>query len=77
MDELQPQTKEMEKIIFDNGIQEFILKAADFSTDDIINDLAYKLGGLVTLIGKLNIRYLQIGSHTTKKYLSVKLSDEQ
>ncbi|KAG9071858.1 hypothetical protein KI688_006075 [Linnemannia hyalina] len=54
----QPQAKEMEKIIFDTGIQELILKAADFWTDDpgatgdILNDLAYKLGGLVTLIGK-------------------------
>ncbi|KAG9066390.1 hypothetical protein KI688_001616 [Linnemannia hyalina] len=81
-DDQQSQAKEMEKIIFDTGIQEFILKAADFWTDDpgatgdILNDLTYKLGGLVTLIGNPIIHYLQIDSQTTEKYLSVKLSDE-
>ncbi|KAF9118393.1 hypothetical protein BGX30_004595 [Mortierella sp. GBA39] len=78
MDDQQPQTKEIEKIIFDTGIQEFILKhTIAIPTGDITNDLAYKLEGLVTLIGKSTVRYLQIGSHITERYLSVKLSDEQ
>ncbi|KAG9070335.1 hypothetical protein KI688_009672 [Linnemannia hyalina] len=68
MDDQQPQGKEMDKIIFDTGVQEFILRAANFWTDDlggagdIINDLAYKLRGLLTLIGKPITRYLHIGT---------------
>ncbi|KAF9147182.1 hypothetical protein BG015_011219 [Linnemannia schmuckeri] len=81
-DNQQQQSKEMEKIIFDAGIQEFILKASDFSTKDRgatgdpLNDLTYKLEGKVTLVGRPSIRHLQINSSTTEKYLSVKLSDE-
>jgi len=79
----QQQPKETEKIAFNVGMQEFILKASDFTTKDKgatgdpLNDLTYKLEGKVTLLGRPSIRYLQIKSPETEKYLSVKLSDER
>ncbi|KAF9538228.1 hypothetical protein EC957_007083, partial [Mortierella hygrophila] len=79
MDDQQPQTKEIEKKSSSTpASRRSSSRLLIFWTDDpgttgnITNGLAYKLGGLVTFIGKnLLFRFLQIDSRTTEKYLSV------
>ncbi|KAF9116112.1 hypothetical protein BGW39_002820 [Mortierella sp. 14UC] len=74
-------TKELTEFSIDAGIQEFIIKESEYNAGravkDPVNSLLYDLTGQVTIIGKPTIRYLQVGSNKTERYLSVKLSDER
>ncbi|KAG0272022.1 hypothetical protein BGZ97_011099, partial [Linnemannia gamsii] len=74
-------TKELTEFSIDTGIQEFVIKESEYKAGrkitNPVNDLLYELNGKVTIIGKPTIRYLQVGSNKTEKYLSVKLSDER
>ncbi|KAF9271349.1 hypothetical protein BGZ88_006289, partial [Linnemannia elongata] len=62
----------------DTGIQEFVIKESEYyavrAVKDPVNSLLYDLTGQVTIIGKPTIRYLQVGSNKTERYLSVNLS---
>ncbi|KAK3804689.1 MAG: hypothetical protein JOS17DRAFT_781629 [Linnemannia elongata] len=74
-------TKELTEFSIDTGIQEFVIKESEYSVGravkDPVNSLLYDLTGQVTIIGKPSIRYLQVDSNKTERYLSVKLSDER
>jgi len=74
-------TKELTEFSIDTGIQEFVIKESEYNAGrtvkDPVNSLLYDLTGQVTIIGKPTIRYLQVDSNKTERYLSVKLSDER
>jgi hypothetical protein len=74
-------TKELTEFNIETGIQEFVIKESEYNAGkaikDPVNSLLYGLTGQVTIIGKPAIRYLQVDSDKTERFLSVKLSDER